>query len=179
MNNTIKNVLIFVAGGAIGSAVTWKLVKTKYENIAQEEIDSVKEVFANRQSVNSCEKTVDEPKKSEVTYNPLRRITDALGYTEKEKEGEPVDGPYVITPQQFGEIEEYEKVTYTYYADGILVDEDKDVVEDVDGTVGEESLNHFGQYEPDSVYVRNDELKIDYEILLDLANYTDIGRPHR
>ena len=45
MNNTFKNVLIFAAGAFIGSAVTWKLVKTKYEKIAQEEIDSVKDFY--------------------------------------------------------------------------------------------------------------------------------------
>ena len=37
------NVLVFAAGAAIGSAVTWKVVKTKYERFAQEEIESVKE----------------------------------------------------------------------------------------------------------------------------------------
>ena len=45
MKDTLNNVLIFAVGAAIGSAVTWKLLKTKYERIAQEEIDSVKEVF--------------------------------------------------------------------------------------------------------------------------------------
>ena len=49
MNKTIlSNVGMFVAGVAIGSLATWKLVKTKYEQIAQEEIDSVKEAFSKR-----------------------------------------------------------------------------------------------------------------------------------
>ena len=48
INDTIKNLLIFTTGAAIGAAVTWKLLKTKYEQIAQDEIDSVKEVFARR-----------------------------------------------------------------------------------------------------------------------------------
>ena len=37
--------MIFLAGGAIGSLVTWKLVKTKYEQIADEEIDSMREYY--------------------------------------------------------------------------------------------------------------------------------------
>ena len=41
MNHKVANVLAFVAGAVIGSAITWKFVKTKYERIAQEEIDSV------------------------------------------------------------------------------------------------------------------------------------------
>ena len=43
--STLSNIVIFAIGAAIGSAVTWKLLKTKYEQIAQEEIDSVKEEY--------------------------------------------------------------------------------------------------------------------------------------
>ena len=60
-------------------------------------------------------------------------------------------------------------------------DENDEEVDDVDEIVGEESLNHFGEYEDDSVFVRNDRLKCDYEILLDQRNYSDVAktRPHR
>ena len=55
------------------------------------------------------------------------------------------------------------------------------VVDDVEEIVGEESLTHFGEYEDDSVFVRNDRLKCDYEILLDQRNYSDVTKtmPHR
>lgn len=54
-------------------------------------------------------------------------------------------------------------------------------VDDVEEIVGEESLTHFGEYEDDSVFVRNDRLKCDYEILLDQRNYSDVTKtmPHR
>ena len=35
----------------------------------------------------------------------------------------------------------------------------------VDAVVGEDSLNHFGEFEEDSVYVRNENIECDYEIL--------------
>ena len=41
----INKILIFAAGVAIGSAVTWKLIKDKYKKLADEEIASVKEVW--------------------------------------------------------------------------------------------------------------------------------------
>ena len=44
--NTLVKAFIFVAGAAIGSAVTWKVVKNKYEQITQEEIKSVKEEYS-------------------------------------------------------------------------------------------------------------------------------------
>ena len=45
MNNKVFGTILFTAGAIIGSLVTWKVVKTKYEDIAQEEIDSVKEEY--------------------------------------------------------------------------------------------------------------------------------------
>ena len=84
--------------------------------------------------------------------------------------------PYVISPDEFGEMEDedYDKVSFTYYADGVLADEYDEIVENIDEIIGEESLTHFGEYEDDSVFVRNDKLKCDYEILLDQRNYSDI-----
>ena len=92
-----------------------------------------------------------------------------------------MEKPYVISPEEFGEFEEYEKISLTYYADKVLADENDEEVDDVDEIVGEESLNHFGEYEDDSVFVRNDRLKCDYEILLDQRNYSDVAKtmPHR
>ena len=89
--------------------------------------------------------------------------------------------PYVISPDEFGEFEDYERISLSYYADQILADEDDEKVEDVDNVVGLESLAHFGEYEDDSVFVRNDRLKCDYEILLDQRTYSDVikQRPHQ
>ena len=47
MGDAMNKIFIFTLGAAVGSVVTWKLVKDKYARIAQEEIDSVKEVFSN------------------------------------------------------------------------------------------------------------------------------------
>ena len=45
MNNKVFGTILFTAGAVIGSLVTWKVIKTKYEDIAQEEINSVKEEY--------------------------------------------------------------------------------------------------------------------------------------
>lgn len=41
--------------------------------------------------------------------------------------------------------------------------------------LGIDSLNHFGEYEDDSVFVRNDARKCDYEILLDQRTYSEVA----
>lgn len=48
------------------------------------------------------------------------------------------------------------------------------IIRNVDEIVGEESLDHFGEYEEDTVYVRNEELETDFEILKDDSNYRDM-----
>ena len=46
--------------------------------------------------------------------------------------------------------------------------------DEIEETIGKSSLTRFGEYEPDSVFVRNDRLKCDYEILLDERSYAEI-----
>ena len=80
--------------------------------------------------------------------------------------------PYVISPDEFGNAG-YDIVSLELYSDRVLVDEDDNPIEDIDFLVGEDSLEHFGEYEDDSVFVRNDHLKTDFEILLVEETYYD------
>ncbi len=179
MKGTLSNVLLFAAGAAIGSAVTWKLVKDKYERIAQEEIDSVKETFAARKPIEPVE---DEPETVEpretISQKPdLYEYAKRLeGYRDQltSEEVAAMDKPRVIRPDEYGDGDN-ELVSLNYYADGVLTDDWDNPIEDVEGTVGVESLTTFGKYEEDSVFVRNDKQKIDYEILRDSRNFADIS----
>lgn len=192
MRTTLSNIIIFAAGAAIGSLVTWKMVKTRYEQIANEEIQEVREYYAEKidelthaQSEKPVEKEEDvekttfhtQPKPELREY--ANKIND-LGYSDiTEEEVNKMGKPYVITPEEYGELDDYETLSLTLYADRVLTDEQDIVIEDVDGVVGIESLTHFGEYEDDSVFVRNDSIMTDYEILLDERNYADIyNKPH-
>ena len=171
------------------------MLKDKYAEIAQEEIDSVKEVFARREQERKDEsvkktvaegiKNVDKNKPELKEYAEKLKRTGYVRYSdrtgEEDAEPEELDKPYVIPPEQFGDNDEYEQISLTYYADAVLTDENDEIIEDVEETVGFESLNHFGEYEDDSVFVRNDARKCDYEILLDQRTYSEVakGRPHQ
>lgn len=85
------------------------------------------------------------------------------------------DETYVISPDEFGEEDDYAQVSLTYYADGILADENGVIIDDVEEIVGD-ALDHFGEYEDDSVFCRNDPKRCDYEILRDLRRYADVRR---
>ena len=92
------------------------------------------------------------------------------------------NAPYVISPEDFDAIEGYGTVSLTYFADGYLVDEAEDTLyeaEDIAASVGEDFMNHIGEYEADSVHIRNDDTETDYEILTDLRRYQDVLEDRR
>lgn len=192
MRNKLINVLFLAVGAAIGSAVTWKFLKTKYEQIAQEEIDSVKEVYLRKskedtETLESVKQALEKmgkvSKPIQDSYEVMKEKISNLGYSSideegKEREQMPIEKPYVISPDVFGDADGYDVVSLNYYADGVLTDDWGDIIGNVDDIVGEESLTHFGEYENDSVFVRNDRLKTDYEILKDKRNFSDIKNPY-
>lgn len=177
VNGKVLSVITFVAGAAIGSLVTWKVTKTKYEQIAQEEINSVKEVFTVKKGEDASEEKDAEPEPKSKAQEYTDRLKE-LQYGEVEDIGEEgediVMRPYVISPDEFAERDSYETVSLTYYADGILTDETDEIIKDIDDVVGIDSLSHFGEYEDDSVFVRNEDLKLDFEILRDVRKFKDI-----
>ena len=185
------NMFIFAAGAAIGSAVTWFCVKKYYEKIANDEINSMKEWLARRveeqdkhdedQSPDETAEPAEEPEEESnddrAAYEEkVEQLSYNTYYRGPTKEVDDMDEPYVIKPEIFGEEDDYEEVSLTYYADGVLCDERDNRIEDIAGTVGEDYAEHFGDYEDDSVFVRNDRLKTDFEILKDWRNYSDLDK---
>lgn len=181
MNNTLSKIIIFAAGALVGSAVTWTVVKSVYEQRAQEEIDSVIAKFEEMTEQQSEEKPDKEVKEEPVTSERLeklleyKKMLDDEGYSEDEEKeiDAKMKRPYVISPDDFGEYD-YATVSLIYYADGVVTNERGKIIANVDELIGEESLTHFGEYEEDSVFVRNEEMEIDYEILKDYRNFSEI-----
>ena len=171
---TRNTVLAFAVGVAVGSVATWQIVKKKYEQIAQEEIDSVKEVFSKRNHMEPAEKEeiAEKPEEPVVKETPLVQYSKFVDRAYGDAKGE--NRPYVIPPEEFGEKDGYSRISLMYYADHILTDDMDQLVENVEEIIGFESLTHFGEYEDDSVYVRNDVRKCDYEILRSLRTYAEV-----
>lgn len=187
MSKAITGVVGFIFGAAIGSVATWYLVKDKYEKIAQDEIEEVRDFYRGKSDEDDTDDGHDSDPADMNDYKKKLHNLDYSVYSQTEKtkndipevKEEPkkgTDGPYIIPPNEFGELDDYEQIELKYLADHILVDDDYEPVEDVEAIVGFESLNHFGDYEDDSVFVRNDKLKCDYEILLDQRKSSDLLR---
>ena len=178
---------MFAAGATIGSAVSWQLAKNKYKQIADEEIQSVKDAFSKKENdFNTKLSTANAMLKKNMINNDLNSThkdaykdiltTNKYLYSENTnaKNEVPETGPYVISPDEYGEYMDYEQVSLTYFRDGVLADEDTlEVIDAIAGTVGEDFADHFGEYEDDSVHIRTAVTRCEYEILADLRSYSD------
>lgn len=185
--------VIFAIGTAVGSIASMKYFKTKYERIADEEIESVKksitQLIKNSDILNkkldgnpknNSNSTSDDTKGKET----LNKVVNKLDYTsfsksdtkEEVKDDKPEgDLPYIIPPEQVGE-DDYECNTYTLYSDGVLTDELNDVVEEEDLAylIGSRDVfKHIDDYGNGAVYVRNDFLETDFEIIRCLEAYNE------
>lgn len=187
MKQKIFNAFMFATGATIGSLVTWKVVKTKYERLMQEEIDAFKKEWPLYMQDKSSEgdSCVDEWDDCEdddeddcdgdgdiINYRMLAANYNC-GEGGKEEEVPYVNGPYVIAPEDFGDGNyDHDAVALVYYADGVLAD-DWGCEVDIEETIGEDALNHFGEYDDDVVHVRNERTCADYEVVRDPRRYTD------
>ena len=187
----MNKIVIFVLGATAGSLVTWKIVEKKYKKLADEEIESVREYYKNKEVNNigltdkEIDKAVEEAKAHIVEFEAYEEKIKDLGYTIVEEDTvedpyevkvkqEEVITPYVIIPEEFGECDFHTR-SWTYYSDNVLVDENGDIVFEPEEIIGD-ALTHFGEYEEDSVYVRNDNLECDYEILKHEKTFEEINK---
>lgn len=167
MKSSFSYVLTFAAGAVVGTIASWSYLKRKYDEILNEQIESSnEELEAERARVVELEER--EAKHAVSEY----RGTD-------KSEGDEVVDPYVITPEALGEIDEYDTTTIYYYADGVLAHLNGEVVEDVEDTVGLDFAEHFGEFEDDSVCIRNEAHACDYEVLKVSEKYADVNKPTR
>lgn len=208
--NMLVKAFIFVAGATIGSTVTWKVVKNKYEQITQEEIKSVKEEYSHltklmRMEIDACHRVTEahtedevtdnddsidnnydfsEPENNQVEYHKLTsKYRGTPGESESNEEGDGdgigdddlpfINGPYVISPDEFASSPPgYSACPIDYYKDGILAD-GWGVKLNIEETIGEDAINHFGDYVDDVVHVRNERTQIDYEVTRDPRTYKE------
>ena len=184
----VATVTAYILGIGTGILIIREQMERKYRKNAQEEIDSVKAAFSKKKESATSPKeqtptTQEMP--STMTQSPVEttRLDSSTLYEQviadsrhRAAENPGLEAPYIIELADFVLDEDYSKVTYTYYADGVLVDDNREVVEPTDDIFKSDFTRHFGEYDAgDCVYVRNDEIRCDYEIVQDEERYSDIA----
>ena len=180
MNKVFIFSLGAVVGGTAGALITWKLVEQKYKKMADEDIESVREYYREKEEKMGNPYAeehfkVDELEEEKNEYN--KQITD-LGYADDDatvilNPTEDIIAPYVISPDEFGDTQYYDIKSLVYYKDDVLADDDGEIMVDPENIIGD-ALAHFGEFEDDAVHVRNEHTECDYEILRNEKTYSEV-----
>lgn len=182
----------FLAGAAVGALASATYIKKNYdisekpENSSDEfDYDSFKKDEPDEQEKliqmtnNSILKSVKDPVEKEKAEKLLNRyFTKASVYGSDAEDTEDSHGPYRILEDAFGEFEDYSTVELTYYSDGVLADEYDEKIDNAEELLGKNFAALFG--DRDEIFIRNDDLCSDYDIVKDTATYDefDADRPH-
>lgn len=164
----MKNFLYLTLGIAIGSVGCYFFLKDKFDKRFEEEWR--KEWEKEKSEPVEENETDNEEEEESQDYED---IIETESYRNAETENK---RPYVITSEDFAYDDSMDKITLYYHSDKIVADSDGNAIEDVEDVIGFDSLNHIGEYANDCVYVRNERLRCDYEVLLSQIPYAEVLR---
>lgn len=184
MKNGLFIGLAAIAGFGAGAATGYLVAKKKFDDRVNEEVESVRQIYRPQVT----EEPEPERPERELQHSDLNKpnimeyhkIVSQNGYdgnNDQEPDEEESVDTKIISPEEFGTNETYEQISLTYTEDGYLLDEDDEPMEDPENFIGmpaKEVEQHFGEYEDDSVFVRNDDAETYYEILMSNKRYTDM-----
>ena len=179
----MKGLFIFAAGVVAGAVAGVYLVKDKVMADAKQEIEEVREYYKSKKETKKEEEPVEEKQEETKVEDKKEYEEITRNYTNYNKPNEQPkkiveDMPYVIDVEEFGEHPGFDTATYTYFADGVLVDDVDDVIDDPDPIIGLENLKIFEEFPGCSaIYVRNDIWRMDFEVLKDDWSWSDIQEP--
>lgn len=193
----VKDLVVFGAGLGIGAGITYFAMKKKVDEEIARETETIKKHYMNKAAeeeekkemskvninkpdISSIKPRDDEYEQHVTNYqsfadakpepdgHPTEEVTEALG---RMKERVQV-GSYLITDEDFLDMEDYDKKTLTYFmVDQVCLDE-------VDGTLYDLGTIVPGCWPDDydisngmAYYFRNDVHGTDFEIIVDDRSY--------
>lgn len=192
----MKKFLIFLAGAAAGSLITWYFTKEYYRKKIDEEVNDVVAHFRNaytreveeprrikqeaeRQQRESWQEQKKAYYKMSQQYRPPDEPVPEVGYYPEPHPHEDYNPPYEVTEEQVLDMmrmnDEWEQVELTYYEADDVVVEDREQMEnwlEYVGPVSSKCFNSQGLY-----FVRNEKYKVDYEIHYEPGNFGDTDDP--
>ena len=182
----MKGLFIFAAGVVAGAVAGAYLVKDKIMADAKQEIEEVREYYKSKKETKKEETVEEQPVEEVKEEKEYKTIVENSGYVNYNKPEQIAqhsvleDEPYSIDPEEFGDKEDegWDTMVLTYFADGVLIDDADEIVEQPDVVVGLDNLKIFEEF-PDAtcVYVRNETWRTDFEILRDDWKWSDLQEP--
>ena len=174
--NRAKFVISFLLGAGIGGLVTWKLLASHYEEILQDELDSIEAELLKKKVEEKKDRgdlVSNEYENVKKRYNIEKRCAEDVDPDEEEEDDEvefpddysmppqfdvyPV--PYPISEEEFStECLEYDKLSLKYYTDDSTLCDDQDVpVDDVPQLIGEETADYLSDSDYLTAFVNHQQ----------------------
>lgn len=169
----IREVLCFALGAAAGFGAATYFMKTKYETMVDEEVKSVME-WAKKKEKEPLKNDGDELSHSEEVgkFNEIAPNYNKIS----EKVNKVMDEykPYRISEGDFVvDDDEYAKVSLEYYSDDDSLFEGSEFISNVEETVGQDNLDFFASIDDETMYIRNEKYKTDYEVCKIAGRYSE------
>ena len=178
----------FLLGAAVGAAASYIFLKNKYEEIANEEIESVKEYYEEKYK--KIDKKVEDVKKQGKEIKELqKKVTESVVKYNTFSKADPEENYNVVVrehpTEEYGVYEisfdEYindnvldEKKELIYYAgDQTLVDESGEPIE-IDSSIGYDCIGILEDSINNIAYFRNPKNETDYEVDKVEGSYKDL-----
>jgi hypothetical protein len=138
-------------------------------------VDAARDLAEEEAPQTRVEEVDAEPEVRNIFHDNV--VNDEWDY-HRELAGRSPLRPYVIHRDERDEQTAYDSVTYTYYEeDDVLCNESDEPMsaEDRERVLGETNLNRFGHGSGDAniVYIRNDQLDMDCEVIRSPNSYTE------
>lgn len=193
-----------MAGAGVGG---YFLARKKYIGIADREVEAVKKSLSEYYENTPKDFLVDDSKKEEKKEEPLtaptakssidnktsfltedkyvdyskqyrtasveQKLNAKEEATKKQKHNE----PYIISMSEYENSDFAAKTLYFYAKDSILTDSDGRQIENPEDLVGLAALTAADN--TDSVYVRNEKLAVDFEVIIETGSFYNVGSNER
>ena len=182
----IKYLLVFCLGAVTGSVFAAKFLDERYSKIADEEIESVKEVA--KKTIDDLKEKISNVKKEEVEAKSTQTLeVNKSNVSIYENIADSYrDGPKFkdiaieeLTEEQFSEGDNEKMTVWFYGQDKAVINDDEQPIDNILDCIGsgiiDEPENYFHFPDKTTIYLRNHTMGIDFEVIyLDKSYSKDV-----
>lgn len=194
----LKETIIFSVGAAIGAASTYFILKDQFNKQRNEEQaqdkEYYKELYSNKEETQSKEEPkdieikIEDAVMAEIEVKPgeeepdYKDIINKLNYNkfstktpDMSGDPRPAKKPYQISMDDYNEdVSQIKKIISYFEDDGVCMDNDtKEVLDNVAKDIGIDNLELINTEGNDEIYIRNEQLGIDYNVVSEPGSYID------
>lgn len=195
----MNKLLIFLGGAAVGGLTATIYFKRKIDSL-EEEYQKIATDEYNKYvgEFNSAAKNVDEfavnypTEDVQITSNIANggctlgidigndedKYTEIVKEYNNQEENETEDNimPYMITPEEYGDDDDYDTKVLTAFTDKVVLDEDN-CMADIEYFGDAINKKIYSKKNKDtSIFVRDENEKVDYEIIKENISYEDYSK---